>query len=130
MPHILFNGPDCVIHELHHKMELRSFPASTSPTGHGWAIHRRRCHVAAVSRQPAQGRHQFRCQFDTLGVDDEALVINPALARNHIQMPAGGLCVEDRAPFVLDLFKAAVSTPPAKGFPFLICNNGICHLFS
>ncbi len=96
-----------------------SFPPATVLAWRKEHIRVPRGNVSAVMGQPAQVRHQFRRQFDTLGIDGETVLVDPALARDHIQIAAGGLGVEDRTAFVLDLLETAAAAAPAEGLPFI-----------
>jgi len=95
------------------------FPAGTSLAGHGWDILRRRRYVATLARQPAQGRHQLCCQLTQSGLMGEAVVVNTALARVHIQIPAGFQGVKDRARARSRSFQSSSYRTPGRVIPIL-----------
>jgi hypothetical protein len=97
-----------------------SFPAGTPLTRRSGSNYVERRHIAAVARQPAQDRHQLRCQLDALGIDGKTVVVNPALTGYHIQVAAGSLGVEDRAALVLNFFKTTVAAASTERFPFFV----------
>ena len=89
------------------------FLPAALPAGQVRHIRLLRRYIAAVTRQPAQGRHQFCRQFDAFGIDGKTVVIHPALAGDHIKIAAGGPGVEDGALLILDLLEAAAAAASA-----------------
>ena len=84
--------------------------------------------VAAVSWKPAKALDQFRGQLDTSGVYLETALENLASAAVDVKIAASGPCVENVAPFIFDLFKAALATPSADDVPLPVWNTGLFHI--